>query len=96
MNCPVCNDMTQRGMCLPCKTDPQRQALILGSRIRSTERTFFNLCQVRSAKHVLVRQLRAHLKLRVYADAAQQSAVPMLMQLVANHQHICCGSAWMC
>jgi len=46
MSCPVCLEVTNSGTCADCRTDPQRVAVILGSRIRDTQRSHAVLNQV--------------------------------------------------
>jgi len=37
LNCPVCDERSQCGLCTDCKTDKQRVAVISGQRIHSAE-----------------------------------------------------------
>ncbi|KAK2182754.1 hypothetical protein NP493_337g00017 [Ridgeia piscesae] len=34
LSCPVCEELTNHGMCDKCRSDPQRKAVVLSSRIR--------------------------------------------------------------
>lgn len=46
LNCPVCEEITNSGICAECKNDRQRTALVLGTRIRLAESSYSRISQV--------------------------------------------------
>lgn len=46
LSCPVCEELTNSGICAECKNDRQRTALILGTRIHLAESSYSRISQV--------------------------------------------------
>jgi len=46
LSCPVCEERTQSGLCVACKTDSQRVAIIIGQRVHHAQRAHSQLSQV--------------------------------------------------
>ncbi|KAK2146298.1 hypothetical protein LSH36_617g00013 [Paralvinella palmiformis] len=46
LTCPVCEETTTQGTCQSCQSDPQRVAVVINSRIRNWQRTFYQLIRV--------------------------------------------------
>lgn len=46
LNCPICEDVTNSGICDDCKHDQQRTSLLLGRRIQTAQRTHSQISQV--------------------------------------------------
>jgi hypothetical protein len=46
MNCTVCDELTNSGICLSCQQQPQRVAVVLANKIRLWERTYTNITKV--------------------------------------------------
>ena len=42
----MCEEVTNHGMCDRCRSDPQRKAVVLSSRIRDSERALLQISQV--------------------------------------------------
>ena len=47
MHCPICENLTNDGICKECRKSPHQVALTLSSRIHQAERKYVNICQVR-------------------------------------------------
>lgn len=54
LNCPVCDERTQCGLCADCKSDKQRVAVITSQRIHSEEQCRAQLEQVNFRKYLLI------------------------------------------
>lgn len=46
MHCPVCEEITNEGVCSECAREPDRVVVTLTSRINRRERDYLELCQV--------------------------------------------------
>jgi len=46
MNCAVCNQLTNSGVCLCCQEEPERVAVVLANKIRTWERAYCNITKV--------------------------------------------------
>ncbi|KAI0225627.1 DNA polymerase zeta catalytic subunit [Lamellibrachia satsuma] len=46
LSCPVCEEVTNHGMCDRCRRDPQRRAVVLSNRIRHAERALLQISQI--------------------------------------------------
>lgn len=50
LHCPVCDELTQLGVCSRCRADPQRVAVTLHQDMREWERQQDQLLKVRSTR----------------------------------------------
>jgi hypothetical protein len=50
MNCAMCNQLTNCGVCLSCQQKPEQVAVVLTNKIRTWERTYSNITKVCSAE----------------------------------------------
>jgi len=58
MNCAVCNQLTNAGVCSSCQQEPQKVAVVLANKMRMWERTYTNITKVCSTDLHKVHNLR--------------------------------------